>query len=293
MNNVSEKQILGNQVDYPQKYMPDILVSVPRILNREICNIDGQNLPFTGMDVWHAYELGFLTNKGLPVIGVLKMVIPAESLFIVESKSFKLYLNSFNMERYGNTVIEGIEILLEIIGKDITTLLNCNVQLNFFDRYDNNLRFDFHDYVVLEKSFNSELIQFNNFTETQELLLSGENDLEAIRVASHLLRSNCKITHQPDWGSVFIYMKGEKLPANESLLKYLVSMRNENHFHEEICEMIYFRLWQLFSPSELMVTSVYTRRGGIDICPIRVSNDKLLPRYLSDFKELSCKLLRQ
>jgi 7-cyano-7-deazaguanine reductase len=156
-----------------------------------------------------------------------------------------------------------------------------------------NLQFDFHDYKLLEKTINAEVINFNDFTEEPELLLSSKSEFNEIKVSTHLLRSNCKITHQPDWGSVFIYIKGEKLPTHESLLKYLVSIRNENHFHEEICEMIYYRLWTFFSPDKLMVTCIYTRRGGIDICPIRVSEQNLLPKYLSDCKQLSDKLLRQ
>jgi 7-cyano-7-deazaguanine reductase len=197
------------------------------------------------------------------------------------------------MERYGNSVAEGIEILLKTIKKDISKLLNCNIQLCFFDIDTKNSQFDFYDYLLLEKSFDIEKINFNYFTETPELLLENKNDLKEIKVATHLLRSNCKITRQPDWGSIYIYMKGNTLPDNKSLLKYLVSIRNENHFHEEICEMIYYRLWTLFCPDTLMVTSIYTRRGGIDICPVRVSEQNLLPQYLCDCNQLSTKLLRQ
>jgi 7-cyano-7-deazaguanine reductase len=112
-------------------------------------------------------------------------------------------------------------------------------------------------------------------------------------VGTHLLRSNCKITHQPDWGSAFIFLEGSVQPTPESLLQYLVSLRHEDHFHEEVCELIYKRLWDSFSPSALMVACLYTRRGGLDICPVRASHTHLLPAALTDINTLSSKLLRQ
>ena len=288
-----ESKILGKQIVYPQRYTPEILVSVPRKLNRETISIDNNNLPFTGFDVWHAYEFSFLTNSGLPVVGILKIIIPAESSFLVESKSLKIYLNSFNMERYGNNSAEGISILLEIIKKDISNLLQCDVLLSYFDPQSEVSPFDFSDYLILENEVGNENIVFTNYNETHELLISGMGKSGEIKFGTHLLRSNCRITHQPDWGSAYIYLKSEYTPTKEGLLKYLVSMRNENHFHEEICEMIYQRLKFYFAPEELMVACIYTRRGGIDICPVRVSSSNLLPEYLCNCNMLSYKLLRQ
>ena len=112
-------------------------------------------------------------------------------------------------------------------------------------------------------------------------------------VSTHLLRSNCKITRQPDWGSAFVRIKGRSLPTPESLLRYLVSIRSENHFHEEICEMIYKRLLDAFAPSEMSVSCIYTRRGGIDICPTRASHQRLLPQHLPNPLAMTRKLLRQ
>ena len=293
IDNSPEGKVLGKQTAYAQHYTPNILVAVPRTINREIYDIYEQSLPFTGIDVWHIYELGFLTEKGLPVTGVLKMIYPADSPFLVESKSLKLYLNSFNMERYGKNPVEGIEIILEIIRRDLSELLKCEVGLCFFDEQKQTSSFDFSEYTILEKCAEIESISFSNYIETPELLFDGNNHNTEIKVATHLLRSNCKITRQPDWGSAYIFMKGNIIPSNESLLRYLVSIRNENHFHEEICEMIYQRLCTLFSPEKLMVTCLYTRRGGIDICPVRASHRELFPEYLSNHKQLSGKLLRQ
>lgn len=288
----SEGKFLGKQVEYPQEYAPEMLVAVPRHFNRTQYDLHENNLPFIGFDVWHAYELSFLTNNGLPVTGLLKVVYPATSKSIVESKSFKLYLNSFNMHGFGNTMQEGLEEVLSVIKKDLSQLLDTDITLHFFRQDSAKTAFDFADYQVLENLNNADAIKFEHYNEQPDLLqpsdISGE-----LKVASHLLRSNCKITNQPDWGSAYIYMKGNQLPTDESLLQYIVSIRNENHFHEEICEMLYKRLWDIFRPDELAVTCIYTRRGGIDICPVRVSHKKLLPYNLTAAAVLSQKLLRQ
>ncbi|MGQ1946684.1 NADPH-dependent 7-cyano-7-deazaguanine reductase QueF [Geofilum sp. OHC36d9] len=291
-NELPEAKVLGKQVNYPNHYQPEILVAVPRALNREMYDLKNEQLPFVGIDAWHAYELSLLTNKGLPVTGVLKIVYPADSPFLVESKSLKLYLNAFNMERYGNNRDEGVKKVLDIIKNDLDKLLKCNTQLSFFNHNTSLQTSDFPDYSLLEESPDAEQITFDTFAENPDLLLSCGHG-GSLKTATHLLRSNCKITHQPDWGSVFIYLKGAALPGNNSLLKYIVSIRSENHFHEEICEMIYQRLWQRFKPEELMVTCIYTRRGGIDICPARASHWSLLPKKLSASHILTSKLLRQ
>lgn len=289
-----EGKLLGKQVSYPQKYAPEILVAVPRSLNREIYNLHNHTLPFIGVDAWHGWELSFLTQKGLPVAGVLKLVYPANSTFLVESKSLKLYLNAFNMERFGCTPKEGIDEILQIIKNDLSQLLNCEVEASLFLHPTEATPFDFEAFTLLENNSLIETIDFTDFTENADILKSpGSRKSGVMNVATHLLRSNCKITHQPDWGSAFIYIKAEQLPEETLLLKYLVSIRNENHFHEEICEMIYKRLFDIFSPDELMVTCIYTRRGGIDICPMRASHQHLIPLNLSNANVLSKKLLQQ
>jgi len=287
-----EGKFLGKQVDYPQQYTPEMLVAVPRHFNREQYDLHADRLPFVGFDTWHAYELSFLTNKGLPVTGLLKVVYPATNPSIVESKSFKLYLNSFNMHRFGDNANEGLNQVLTTIKKDLSKLLDTNVELGFFQKNNENQAIDFLNYNILEESTSIDELVFDHYTEAPQLLVSsGQTGL--LNVSTHLLRSNCKITHQPDWGSAFIHINGQQLPSPESLLQYLVSIRNENHFHEEICEMIYKRLWDIFNPEELVVTCIYTRRGGIDICPCRASHTHLLPQHLTNAKQLSSKLLRQ
>jgi len=289
----SESKFLGKQVEYPQHYAPEMLVAVPRELNRKEYNIEGVDLPFTGVDVWQAYELSFLTKKGLPVTGVLKLIYPCNNPVIVESKSLKLYLNSFNMEQYGDTSEEGMVAVSRIIENDLSDLLKTEVGINIFTKQQDIQLFDFNEYTLLEDLPEASEIVFDTFNESPGILQVEKQGSFELKTATHLLRSNCKVTFQPDWGSTFIYMKGERKPDESSLLKYLVSFRNENHFHEEICEMIYKRLWDKYQPDELAVTCIYTRRGGIDITPVRVSHDKLLPASLTDVNILSEKLLRQ
>lgn len=270
---------LGKQSSYPQHYDPSVLVAVPRILNREQYGILDNALPFSGVDVWHAYEFSFLTAKGVPVVGLLKMVYSAGNEFLVESKSLKLYLNSFNMDRFGETRAEGISSVTQIIGKDLSELLKCKVQVAYFDQNAQPSNSDFNDFSILEETADFDNISCTIYTETPDLLQKSQTSGE-IKWATHLLRSNCKITHQPDWGSLFIEMNGKQLPTPESFLKYIVSLRNENHFHEEICEMVFKRLIDIFAPEKLMVACMYTRRGGIDINPVRVLPGTELPATL-------------
>jgi 7-cyano-7-deazaguanine reductase len=286
-----ESTHLGKQSNYPQHYDPRVLVAVPRILNREQYGISNDSLPFTGVDVWHAYEFSFLTAKGAPVVGLLKLVYTATNEFLVESKSLKLYLNSFNMDRYGETRAAGISIVLEIIKNDLSELLKCKVLVAYFDHTAQPAISDFCDFPILEETIDFDRLTCDNYTENIELLQLATNNGE-FKFGTHLLRSNCKITHQPDWGSLFVEMKGEKLPKPESFLQYIVSLRNENHFHEEICEMVFKRLTDKFQPEKLMVACLYTRRGGIDICPVRVSG-RILPSNLTSVNVLDKPAFRQ
>jgi len=287
-----EGKWLGKQTNYPQEYQPDVLVAVPRELNRTQYNIDNKNLPFVGTDAWHAYEVSFLTTNGLPVCGVIKLTYSADSLFLIESKSLKLYLNSFNMTRFENNAKESTIKACEIIKSDLSTVVGQPVSISFFDELIAT-KFDFSNYELLENQPSVETIEFNHFTETPELLSTDGLGSITLNISTNLLRSNCKITHQPDWGSAFIHYKGSRIPNLISILQYVVSFRNENHFHEEICEMLYKRLWDTYSPEELMVTCLYTRRGGIDICPTRASSQELLPKNLVNSSVLTAKLIRQ
>ncbi len=291
--NPIESKVLGKQISHPREYAPEILVAVPRQLNREQYHIHEQSLPFIGVDAWHAYELGFLTQKGLPVAGILKMVYACNSQFLVESKSLKLYLNSFNMGKYGNNRKDGIALVLETIKTDLTKLLKTEVELAFYTQYEQN-SYDFNDYILLEDEQEANNVSFDVYKENMDLLTSTKTDkTQELKVSTNLLRSNCRITHQPDWGSAFIHLKSKHQIDKIALLKYLVSIRNENHFHEEICEMLYKRLLDKFEPEILMVACLYTRRGGIDICPVRANKKEYLPPNIIRAELLTKQAFRQ
>lgn len=291
---MQEDKLLGKRVDYPKNYCPDILVGVPRSENREIYNIGKAEELFCGYDSWHAYETSFLLDNGMPVTGILKIVYPATSPCIVESKSLKLYLASFNMEKQGTTRPEAISTFIRTIKKDLSRLLDTEVQVNFFESIPETEPFDFNDYQTLEEIITPKNIVFSIYQENPALLAENPGETAGeLKVCSHLLKSNCKITNQPDWGSVYLHIRAGRLPGKEALLKYIVSLRNENHFHEEICEMMFKRLTDLFQPEILSVCCLYTRRGGIDICPARANRPEYLPRFLPNPEILTRKDFRQ
>lgn len=293
MTNLIEGKVLGKQISHPREYAPEILVAVPRYLNREQYQIEEQDLPFVGVDAWHAYELGFLTQKGLPVAGVLKLVYSCDSECLVESKSLKLYLNSFNMGRYGANREQGITIVLETIKADLSKLLQTQIDLSFHTEYSKGIT-DFEGFELLEDLPEADEVSFEKYTEDESLLKATKQGASIeIKVSSNLLRSNCKITHQPDWGSAFIRIKSKHHINKVSLLKYLVSIRDENHFHEEICEMLFKRLSDKFEPEMLMVACLYTRRGGIDICPVRANKKEYLPTQIIQSEILTSQAFRQ
>jgi len=289
--------VLGkNTTEYRANYDPSILAREPRQGNRKQYNIKDDNLPFVGFDIWHVYETSFLTNNGRPVNGVLKLRVPADSKYIVESKSIKLYLFSFNMEKLGATKDEAIVEFLDRVSKDLDELLETTVSGAFQDFEDSNVPQPpsnlFTEAENLE-TYTDDLdtLTFDVFEETPGLLKEG--DQKQFFIVSDLVRSNCKITHQPDWGTVFIQFKGKTGIDMNSLAQYLVSFRGENHFHEEIVECLYIRLLEKFAPDELMVTALYSRRGGADICPVRATSEDLYPTVLGDISRVDRKDYRQ
>jgi len=289
----AEEHILGKRVDAPVKYDPSVLVRVPRSENRLQYGIEDTDLPFIGYDVWNAYEVSFLTNNNLPVSGVAKIVYPSYSQYIVESKSLKLYLNSFNMTQMGPTKDEALRGVLACIRRDLSELLEVRVAVEYFEEAGNAPVFQ-REWTVLEQLEGVGGIKFTSFKEDPALLQSVEQDAPNILACTtNVLRSNCKITHQPDWGTLFVYMRSYHKLSELSLLQYIVSFRNENHFHEEVVEMIYQRLFTYCKPSDLMVAAVYTRRGGIDICPVRATSFELLDHNLCAYQIHCAKLLRQ
>ena len=262
--------LLGKKIESVTEYKPDLLVAVPRYENRERYNIAQNNLPFEGWDVWHCYEFSVLTENGIPVTRVLKLKYNCNSEYIVESKSLKLYLNSFNMTKYGKSAKDCLSICKEIIEKDLSNLLNTNAEVNFVDNNSTKIEI-FTNYKNIMQYVSEENLEIKHYKESPELLaIEDKNDIQEYYIKFDSLRSNCRVTHQPDFGDAFIYYKSSKHIKEESMLKYLCSFRSEYHFHEECCEMIFKRLYDLLNnEDELFVGTLYTRRGGIDICPVR------------------------
>lgn len=298
---------LGKSSQYKSQYDPSLLVREPRQSNRTHLDIQDDNLPFGGMDVWNAYETSGLLHNGVPFTGVLKLIVPADSKYIVESKSYKLYLNSFNMTKLGTEIGDTQGAIYELeskvtqdLSKLLETRVSCKFLLNSRIKAKELAGFDFCGEDIFSftdiDGWSDEIANCDTYKETPDLLdiISTNYQLGTYKFYSGVLKSNCRVTSQPDWGDVFITIKGQNVPTESSLLKYIVSFRDECHFHEEICETIYKRLWDLCKPTELKVKCLYARRGGIDINPIRVSHDHLLcNEYILDLNKPHIKTPKQ
>ena len=299
LDNSNVSKVLGKTVDYPDQYDSSILVREPRQNNRDHLGINDDNLPFCGYDIWNAYEVSCLTNKGFPVTGIAKIVYPCDNRYIVESKSLKLYFNSFNMTQLGETSNEARAHIKERVEADLSNLLETNVLVSIFPPHEIGPVNPYFNtgYDTLETRSGSDDLFFNIYNETPDILACKFNTNQPYLVSqkyhSSLLKSNCRVTHQPDWGDVYVAMKSKKVVRPKNLLAYIVSFRDENHFHEEIAETIYKRLWDIFEPTELAVTCLYARRGGIDINPTRVSHIDLLTDSLIDMDVPFSKTPRQ
>ena len=286
---------LGKKVSGSETYDPNLIVAIPRIENRRQYKIENNNLPFKGFDIWHAYEFSSMTKNGIPVTRLIKMKYNCNSEFLVESKSLKLYLNSFNMTRFGNSVRECLEICKNTIEKDLSEKLKTDVKINFIE---NNAEREniFNNFENIMNFVNESSLKIDKFKEAPEVLKTEKsNETKNHYLMFDSLRSNCRVTHQPDFGDLFIYYKSQTHILEDSIVKYLTSFRSEYHFHEECCEMIYKRLIDLLDENdELFVCALYTRRGGIDISPIRSNCDTITDALkLIDLKKFARGSIKQ
>lgn len=280
---------------YKDQYDPSLLVKIPRKLNREAYDINEKKLPFVGMDVWNAYEVSALTNNGLPVSGMLKIICPANSKYHVESKSIKLYLNSFNMTKLGYNTREVIREIENRVSRDLSLLLEANIQVAMFPSTEESGEASLQEFTEISQLVDLELVKFDTYHSDESTLKSYGHGKETrtYKIKSDLLRSNCRVTNQPDWGDVFIEMKTNHEVDIESIARYIVSHRKVNHFHEEIAEMMYVHLTEAYQPQELMVACLYTRRGGLDINPVRATSEWLIPYVFRTTDIRLAKTLRQ
>lgn len=272
-------------VGYKDQYDPSLLVRIPRYLNREAYGIEDSNLPFVGYDVWNGYEVSALTDKGYPVTGMLKIICPADTQYHVESKSIKLYLNSFNMTKMGSTVAEVEAEIENRVSRDLTELLEGPIVAKLFrETVSEPTPRTFEDFSNVELIVDIDSLEFTAYKSDEnqlEGIVVTDEDEDEVQYYADFLRSNCRVTNQPDFGSVYIHLKGSELPTAESIIKYIVSHRQVNHFHEEIAEMMYKHLLDRFKPEELMVACLYSRRGGLDINPIRANRADLIPDWFN------------
>ncbi len=269
-----EQSPLGKPAPYIDQYDASLLFPISRAAKRTEVGISGA-LPFLGADLWTAFELSWLNLRGKPQVALAHITVPCESTHIVESKSFKLYLNSFTNTRFTDAqeVRERIRAdISEAVWRGGVLQSTVGVKLLLPDMFD---REPVHEIDGL--SLDRLDIECTRYTPAPDLLKSNKDEGPVSEVlCSNLLKSNCLVTVQPDWASVQISYSGPQI-EQEGLLQYLVSFRNHNEFHEQCVERIYMDLWTRCQPNRLAVYARYTRRGGLDINPFRTSYPQPLP----------------
>jgi len=262
---------LGQATPYPDQYDPSLLFPIPRSENRLKLDIKpNQALPFVGVDIWNAFELSWLNTKGKPQIALAEFQVPADSPNMIESKSFKLYLNSFNSARFEDEAAVREQLITDlsaVAGSKIATRINPTEAVSkkgmqemtgvLMDRLD----------IEIDPSLSADpaLLEVNeSFGPIEQCLVS------------HLLKSNCPVTGQPDWASVQIRYQGRPI-LEEGLLRYLIGFRQKGEFHEHCVETIFTDIKRQCKPEKLSVYARYTRRGGLDINPFRTDHNAPWP----------------
>ncbi|MCG5261540.1 NADPH-dependent 7-cyano-7-deazaguanine reductase QueF [Cupriavidus gilardii] len=259
-----EHSPLGKVSAYKTEYDASLLFPIPRAPKRaEIGLPDGRAVPFFGVDIWNAYELSWLNSRGKPQVALASFIIPADTPNIIESKSFKLYLNSFNQ-----TKLESPEALQQLLHHDLSEATGGTVQVRLTAEHD----FARQQMAELDGLLLDRLDIETDIYEPAPQLLRADQEETPVEetLVSHLLKSNCLVTGQPDWGSVQIRYVGAPIDQ-EGLLKYLISFRNHNEFHEQCVERIFMDVLRQCKPVKLAVYARYTRRGGLDINPFRTN----------------------
>lgn len=260
--------LLGKELAYPEHYDPSLLQPIARSLSRQSLG----DVSFKGCDLWTAYEISYLNAKGKPCVAIAEFLIPALSPFIIESKSFKYYLNSFNQERFDSQ-----QKVVRVMTEDLSAAAGASVEVKFFtvDEFAQRRQ---------SEELNARLIdgidvEVDSYSPSSDLLKFSDSAGQGV-LCSHLLKTNCPVTGQPDWASVWIGYEGMSLDEH-ALLSYLISFRQHQDFHEHCVERIYSDLWASGKLKSLWVYARYTRRGGLDINPFRSSGDLALPQIFA------------
>ena len=267
---------LGKPTEYRADYAPELLYPIPRQLKRDELGISGDALPFVGEDLWNAYELSWLNPKGKPVVALGNFRVPADSPNLIESKSFKLYLNSFNQSVFADAATVEATLVRDLsaaagtqVGAKIE-VLSGRPQVTV--GYPAGVLLDDLD------------IACDAYQPAPDLLVAVDGQKVDETLVSHLLKSNCLVTGQPDWAMVVIRYRGRPIDR-AGLLRYIVSFRNHNEFHEQCVERIYCDIQRRCAPEALAVYARYTRRGGLDINPFRSSGEFAAPDNMREVRQ--------
>jgi 7-cyano-7-deazaguanine reductase len=271
---------------YTEQFDPSLLNPMPRILARESWGIKGDE--FVGFDTWHCHEATFLLNNGVPVAGTIKFVYPSDSEFMVESKSAKLYMNSFDMCRMGETVEEAVENYENQIAMDLTNVIGKEVKVKFFKSGSTGL-LPIRDYIDLSHVLNLyRNVQITDYNAKENHLEfkkdeSGDSIIRNNMYFTNALRSRCRHTKQKDTGTACInIITKNSIVKPVSLFKQIVSLREVNEFHEFCAEKLLTSIMEHEEVVDCVVTLLYSRRGSLDINPSRATSKHLLPVVLRD-----------
>ena len=272
LNKISE---LGQASQYDAYYNPARLFAIARYLKRQEIGVESSQLPFFGYDYWNHYEVSWLNAKGKPEVALAEIVYDCTTPYLIESKSLKLYFNSFN-----NTMFNNKEEIERTVIRDLSKCVQGDVTVNIRSLHEKK-------YTQISPYFAGECIDLLDITcsiyEIEPKFLTTDGGIITETLYSDLLKSNCLVTNQPDWGSVQIAFQGPRI-NREGLLKYIVSFRNHNEFHEQCIERIFMDIKNHCKPDKLTVYGRYTRRGGIDINPYRSTEN---------IQETNTRLVRQ
>jgi 7-cyano-7-deazaguanine reductase len=276
MTTTVDQSPLGKSSTYQTQYAPELLFPIARQGKRDELALAG-TLPFFGVDIWNAYELSWLNLRGKPQVAIATVTAPADSPNIIESKSFKLYLNSFNQTRLADS-----EALLALLRADLSNGFGAPVQVALtLQEHFSTLKMGELDGVLLDRLD----LDIDLYTPSPALLsASHERAPVEEKLVSHLLKSNCLVTGQPDWASVQVHYVGPQIDQ-EGLLRYLIGFREHNEFHEQCVERIFVDILRQCKPQKLAVYARYTRRGGLDINPWRCNFSSARPPNLRNARQ--------
>jgi len=255
---------LGKPTEYQSRYSPGLLYPIPRQIKRSELGITDGALPFVGEDLWNAYEISWLNPKGKPVVAIGTFRIPADSPNLIESKSFKLYLNSFNQ-----SIFTDVETVSATLARDLSAAAGTPLDISIQPLANRPQAV----IAIPEGICLDDLdIACDRYQPAPELLTTQAGEVVQETLFSHLLKSNCLVTGQPDWAMVVIRYRGQPIDR-AGLLRYIVSFRNHNEFHEQCVERIFADILRHCTPEKLAVHARYTRRGGLDINPFRTMGE--------------------